>query len=279
MWCPYHQTEHDPELIEQFAEQCNRLNITMGDECPIKLIMESPNQLNVLEPQYQIFNKDCTQIEWPENIDLLFTRLPATEKEGFTRGLAGFVANKAFHSMNNNTIAYILVSSFKEEKVRPYMIVDIFSSAGFNFIDTIVWVKNKFIPTQGSKRLNNIYDFIFMFSKGENYHLNRESISHLKNRIDMDDSNGEYLCGGNVWKIKVDDRDFVPFELVENAVKLSNLLPNSLVVDPFMGSGATVKVALNHLHSFWGCEPDPQRYKRCKRVIREYRNAIKKSNS
>lgn len=275
-FCQYHQCKHESELIEQFKDQCNRLGIVVGNRCPIALIMENPTQLNLIEPEYQVFNQDCTKMEWPENVDLMFTKMPATEKEGFTRGLAGYIANKAFNSMNNNTLAFVLVSSYKEEKVRPYIVADTFRDAGFTFIDTIVWVKNKFIPTQGSKRLNNVYDFIFMFSKGDNYHLDRESIAYLKNRIDMDDSNNEYLCGGNVWKIKVDDKDFVPFELVECVMRLANLLPNSLVIDPFMGSGATLKVALNNLHSFWGCESDAQRFKRCKRIIREYRNAIKK---
>jgi DNA modification methylase len=144
--------------------------------------------------------------------------------------------------------------------------VDIFKSAGFKFIDTIIWEKNKFIPTQGSKRLNNVYDFIFQFSKGDSYHLDRESIAYLRTDRDSD-----YACAGNIWKIKVDDKDTLPQELVSCIIKLSNILPNSLIVDPFMGNGSTLKTALEMGHSYWGCEADTDAFKTCQKIIRDFK--------
>lgn len=270
MWCKYHQADHDIELVKQFEEQCQRLKIPLEDDCPIKTIMENPTRLDVLEPSYLLLNEECTSVSWPENIDMFFTRLPSTEKEGYAKGLVGYIANRAYFNMNNNSLAFVLISSLKEEKQRPFSIIDSFTTAGFNFIDTIVWVKNKFIPTQGSKRLNNVYDFVFMFSKGENYHLDRESISHLKNRLDAEETN-QYLCGGNVWKIKINDNESVPVELVDSVIKLSNILPNSLIADPFMADGATLQAAMNGMHSFWGCEKDLQKYSKCKKIIKKHR--------
>jgi hypothetical protein len=267
--CHFHNTEHPEKILKEFTEQCHRLGIIIGDRCPIQLVMESPNKLKVLQPDYQLFNKLVTEVpNWPRNVDLLMTCFPATEKEGFTKGLAGYVANKAYNSLNNNTLAYVMVSSFKEEKVRPFSIVDIFTSAGFKFIDTIIWVKNKFVPTQGTKRLNNVFDYVFMFSKGDSYHLNRGSVAYLKNQS-IPDCDEEYLCPGNVWKIKIDDRDVTPVELFECLIKLSNLLPNSLIVDPFMNAGSTLRAALQLEHSFWGCEPDKNNFKKCKKIIEE----------
>jgi len=111
-----------------------------------------------------------------------------------------------------------------------------------------------------------------MFSKGDNYHLDRKSIAFLKNRLDSQ-SQTSHLCAGNVWKIKIDDREFVPYELVECLIKVSNLLPNTLILDPIMGNGTTLRVALDYIHSFWGGELDPTKYNQCKKIIREFNDA------
>ncbi len=264
IYCEHHQTFHDLELIERFAAKTNKL----GDKCPIAAAMEVNEGSYIFEPEYTILHKAPTEVKWPVNIDFLLTKLPSTEKEGFSPGLIGFIANRAYQSMNNNSLAYIVVSSYKEQKERPYQIVEIFKSAGFEFIDTIIWSKNKYTPTQGGKRLNNVYDFVFQFSKGENYHLNRESIAYLRKE------EGDYLCAGNIWHIKVDEKDSVPRELVDCAIKLSNLIPNSLIADPFMGSGAVLQAALNNQHSFWGIETDQLKYKRCQKIVKDYQNTL-----
>lgn len=229
---------------------------------------ELEQYMEILTPEYNLINKSCTETEWPQHINLLITKFPATEKEGFSKGLVGYVANRAYQNMNNNSLLYIITPSYKEDKTRPFSIVEIFEKAGFKFVDTIPWVKNKFIPTQGSKRLNNVFDFIFMFSKGDNYHLDRSSISYLRNKLSI--SNDEdYLCSGNVWIIPVEDRDVVPVELIECCIKLSNLLPNSTIVDPFMNSGSSLIASINNGHSFWGCEIDKNKVSKCKKIVKD----------
>jgi len=231
-------------------------------------------QSEILKPSYQIFNDSCTKINWPLNTDLFISKLPTCKKDGYSKGLVGFIANKAYYSLNNNSLAFVIASSLKEDKTIPFEIVKIFIAAGFKYIDHIVWYKNKFTPTQGGKRLNNMYDFVFMFAKGNNYHLDRSAISYLKNKIHPDNNN-KYICAGNLWFIKVDEQEMLPYELINVIIKLSNLLPNSLIIDPMMGHGTTCKVSLNCLHSFWGCETDKTKYKQCQKIIKEYYNAHK----
>ena len=277
-FCKYHGLVHTPRILEDFTKHCERLKIPVpkGD-CPVRLIMEggikAAAQAQTLEPEYQIFNDSPTKIAWPRTVDLLITKLPATEKDGFTKGLAGFIANKAFTAMNPNSLAYVIVSSFKEDKARPFAVVDIFVNAGFNFVDSIVWLKNKFIPTQGSKRLNNVYDFVFFFSKGDNYHLNRPSVSYLKKNVrpDEESTSDEYLCPGNAWAIKIADKDTTPVELIDCLIKLSNVLPNSVIVDPFMDTGAVLQAALQNGHSFWGTETEKAKFKKCKAIVEKFR--------
>lgn len=269
--CAYHDCTHSPKMLDDFTKQCQRLGIVVGNDCPIKLVMEtSTSKVAVLEPTYKVFNADATGVTWPHNIDLFITKFPSTEKDGFTKGLAGFIANRAFTFMNANSLAYVIVSSLKEEKMRPFALVDIFVSAGFKFLDTIVFIKNKFIPTQGSKRLNNIYDFIFCFAKGDNYHLDRQSVAYLKNNVNPDDqepASDEYRCPGNAWRIKIDDKDVTPVELIECIIKLSNVLPNSMICDPF-ASNTTLEAAIKMGHSFWGCVADKTEFKRCKGLLK-----------
>lgn len=258
IWCEHHEVYHQQALIDKFK----KYKIPNG-WCPIALI-EAESDIFVLEPSYTILGKSCTEVNWPQNIDLMITKLPATFKEGYTRGLIGYVANRAYSNMNNDSLAYVVMSSYKEEKKRPLMVIDIFEKAKFNYIDIIVLKKNKFIPIQGNKRLNNVYDFMFMFSKGENYHLDRSSVVHLRG------SKEDYICPGNLWDVKVEDKDSLPSDLVKNILSLSNLLPNSMIVDPFCGTGSTLKAALESRHSFWGCEDKEEKYKSMKKIVKQY---------
>lgn len=229
----------------------------------------STDNKEILKSKYFIFPKSCIKANWPLNADLFFTRLPAVAKDGYSKGLIGFIANRAYFSLHNNSLAFVMVSSFKEKKSRPYEIIDIFKSAGFKFIDSIIWLKNKYSSIPGSKRFNNVYDFMFMFAKGTNYHLNRGAIAYLKNRLEFDNDN-EYICPGNVWKIKIDEKKYVPEELIECIINVGNLIPNSLIIDCCMGYGTALQVALKMGHSFWGCEADAKKYNYCKNVIKKF---------
>lgn len=261
VWCEYHQRDHDLELVQRYAAKVG------PSSCPIAMAMEVESGINVAQTTYTVVPRVVTEVPvWPTNVDLMVTKLPSTEKEGYTEGLVGYIANRCFQSMNPNSLAYVIVSSFKEDKRRPFKVTEIFEQAGFNFVDNIVWEKNKYTPTQGGKRLNNVYDFIFQFAKGDNYHLDREAIAYLRK-----EGHGEYLCAGNIWRIKVDDKDSIPKELVDCIIKLSNLVPGSMIVDPFMDTGATLRAALEAQYNFWGCESDPLKFKRCGKIVQEYR--------
>lgn len=266
VWCDTHEVLHDLDLVKRFAAKAQHGGKGI---CPIAAAMETEKGTYTLEPAYTILPKLSTSARWPQNIDLLITRLPSSEREGYTQGLMAAVANQTYQHMNANSLAYVIVSSYKESKNRPYLITQTFEAAGFQFVDTIIWEKNKYTPTQGGKRLNNVFDFVFQFAKGDNYHLARESIAYLRR-----EGHGDYLCAGNVWRIKTDEKDSVPQELAEVAIKLSNLLPNSLIVDPFMDSGAVLRAALKMQHSFWGTELDSLKYKRCQKIVKDYRNAL-----
>ena len=196
--------------------------------------------------------------------------MPNTILKGYNKGIAGFIANKSFGALNNNTLAFVIVSSLKEDKLRPYEIIQAFTAAGFKFIDTIIWVKNKVAQTQGGKRLNNSFDYILMFAKGTNYHLNRQIIASIRNRID--NNNNDYICPGNVWKIPISREFIIPAELIQSIIKLANLIPNSMILNPFAEDGVVLKVANEMGHSYFGTEKNKKLYQKCKRIIKDIYN-------
>ena len=223
---------------------------------------------DILKLTWELHPKNCQDVMWPLNADLLITHMPVSFAKGYGKGIAGFIANKAFSSLNNNCLAFVVVSSLKEDKLRPYEVIQAFVAAGFKYIDTIVWIKNKIGQTQGSKRLNNSYDHILMLAKGVNYHLNRQSIAHIRNRIDG--NSNEYICPGNAWKIAISKQFTLPEELITYLIKLANLIPNSMILNPFAEDGSILKVANDMGHSYWGTEKDKKLYAKCKRIIKGF---------
>jgi len=277
IWCEYHQTHHPKEVHQTFLDHSKKLHVKVKrDDCPIRLLMEA-NTVNIVQPQFMIVNAGCTEVEkWPQSVDLLITKLPVTEKEGYTSGNVSYVANQTYYHMNNNSLGYVIVSAYKDDKSRPYDVIKIFEKAGFNFIDTLIWVRNKFTPTQGGKRLNNVYDFILQFAKGDNYHLDRAAVSYLKSAFDdkESDSSKEHLCPGNVWRIKMDDKDVLPDELIQCLIDVSNIIPKSTIIDPFMQDGIVLRLALKNSLGFWGCEADRNQFKKCKTIIKDYQHQV-----
>ena len=128
-----------------------------------------------------------------------------------------------------------------------------FKDAGFEWIDTITWVKNHYTPVQGNKRVNNLTEFIFKLAKGNNYSLNRLSVgvpytdkSNVGRYSDKD-----LRCAGNVWYISYETiqrkdqkhhKDRFPVDLPRRCIKLSGIEKGSVVLDPFSG-GMTTGVA------------------------------------
>ena len=273
-YCSVHQSEHEPKTIDHFRKECKRWGIKVkGNECPIYAFMEreAKSGLSAVDNKCSVHTKDCTKNDWPPSIDLMLTKLPSSEEEGYSKGLMGFVANRCFSNMNQSGLVYAVVSSYKEDKNRPWEIAKTFQDAGFSFVDTIIWFKSKFTPTQGSKRLNNIYDYVFMFSKGDGYHLNREGIAYLKDRMGDGEKVEEHLCPGNLWKVKVDEKDQISYELAKVVTTLANVIPKSLVVDPFMGSDSVLRISLENSYNFWGCEPDRAKLNKHTKLIKKFK--------
>jgi site-specific DNA-methyltransferase (adenine-specific) len=153
--------------------------------------------------------------------------------------------------------------------------------AGFRYRDRIVWVKPK-----GYVRISrrsgvviqhpypmyyypdNIQESILIFQKGKfDYSYVRELSSERleKSRIHLDDYNGEgwHLTVWNITnvlplglRLEKGIAAF-PEEIPQRLIKLFSF-QGETVLDPFLGSGTTMKVARELERNCWGYEIDPR---------------------
>lgn len=156
-----------------------------------------------------------------------------------------------------------------------------FRECGFNLHDTMIYEKNSsaFPAARTSKRYTQIFEYMFVFTKGKV----RNDISLLCDKPNkwagytnwgnntQYDKDGnlkqtnnikpvpEFSLRNNIWKYSVGFNDktghpaVFPEKLAEDHI-LSWSNENDLVLDPFMGSGTTAKMALLNNRKFIGFE-------------------------
>ncbi len=133
--------------------------------------------------------------------------------------------------------------------------------------NTIHWIKSIAIPEHGinighfkpvnsARFLNNFHEYIFHFTKTKNVRLDRLAIgvpyADKSNIIRWDHGkrNGDRRDRGNVWYIPYDtvwsEKEHpapFPKKLPEMCIKLHGFDSDTVVLDPFIGSGTTAVVA------------------------------------
>ena len=230
-----------------------------------------------------IYNMDCVQgmktyIE-DNLVDLIITSPPYKEQDGFSYELIIDVAKECYRVLKDNSLCYINFGHLAGNKLRPFHVASLFEGVGFTLIDTITWVKNHYTPLQGDKRVNNLTEFIFMFAKGNDYHLDRLSIGiPYKDKSNVGRySDKDLKCAGNCWHIPYETiqnksqklhKDRFPVGLPMNCIKLSNLKEGDTVLDPFGGS-MTTGIACKKLGmNFFGFELDKDIFEIGKRRLK-----------
>ena len=158
----------------------------------------------------KIHLQDCLEgLEWvsqikPYSVDLTVTSPPYKDCDGYSEDLIRGLAIRLWLCHKPNTLCFVNFGHLAEAKSRPFKVCDIFECNGWVLGETFTWVKNHYKPIQGSRRLNNLSEFIFLLHKGKMPSINRLAIGVPYN----DKSNvGRFAeqdlkCGGNVWPIK-----------------------------------------------------------------------------
>ncbi len=135
----------------------------------------------------------------------------------------------------------------------PWRVATAMMENGWVLRSTIIWHRTKCLPEFVIDRPRRSYEYVFMFAKSRKYYFNREPL--IEQNIDED-----------VWTIAPErngtrDINTAPFpdELVRRCLSIG-CKENGHVLDPFAGSGTTLRVAANRGFSATGIELNPEFY-------------------
>lgn len=174
----------------------------------------------------------------------------------------------------------------KDLAAIPWRLALALQDDGWYLRQDIIWHKPNPMPESVTDRCTKAHEYVFMLTKSAKYYFNNEAIKEPsanlgKTKIrfggnkygDSEDkhhatkSGNEYTDNGtrnkrSVWTVPT--RPFkgahfavMPEALVEPCV-LASSKPDSLILDPFTGSGTVGVVALRHGRNFIGTELNPE---------------------
>lgn len=208
---------------------------------------------------------DCLHglAQLPDNhLDCIITSPPYKDKDGYSNNLILDFLALAYDKLKDNCLMFINFGHLKEDKTRPFTVAINAELNSFKLQETFIWVKNHYKPIQGSRTVNNLTEFIFMFSKGKMPKIDRLAVGiPYKDKSNIGRySEKDLKCAGNIWNIPYETikrssqklhTDRFPLGLPLNCLKLAGAEPSWLVCDPFSGSGTTAiackKLGLNFI--------------------------------
>jgi DNA modification methylase len=160
----------------------------------------------------------------------------------------------------------------------PWMLAFALRADGWYLRQDIIWHKPNPMPESVRDRCTKAHEYIFLLSKSEKYFFDSEAIREnavQAGRVRSDKIGGNkgdnvhHSPGGqftgsetrnrrSVWTVNTKPYKGAhfatfPTALIEPCV-LAGSRPNDIVLDPFMGSGTTAQVAIQHGRQYLGCE-------------------------
>ena len=132
----------------------------------------------------------------------------------------------------------------KKPILIPQDIIKQCCKIGFKLKNIIIWHKSSGIPT-GKNNLVDHYEYFLWFVKSKDHYFDQKYLSEIN------DYKNDNLIGGLTWNINRKagsvGKDFIhpaiyPTELIERIIKICSL-ENSLILDPFLGSGTSIIAA------------------------------------
>jgi DNA modification methylase len=181
----------------------------------------------------------------------------------------------------------------------PWRVALALQADGWVLRQDIIWHKPNPMPESVRDRCTKAHEYIFLLSKSDKYYFDNEAIKQpvkqdwgTRNR-----KNGKYHNEGtglqphsgleksytmankrSVWTVTTKPykgAHFATFppDLIEPCI-LAGSRPYDVVLDPFMGSGTTAQVAIQHGRKYLGCELNPAYQElQCKRIAEAAQNA------
>lgn len=127
----------------------------------------------------------------------------------------------------------------------PWLVALAMQADGWTLRSDVIWCRQTAFPEPSVKdRPHRQHEYLFLFSKSRWYHFDRsalpeESVWHIAHERGVKGHSAPF-----------------PQELARRCI-LAGSRPGDIVLDPFMGSGTTAQVALQHGRRALGCELNP----------------------
>jgi DNA modification methylase len=163
----------------------------------------------------------------------------------------------------------------------PWVLAFALRADGWYLRQDIIWHKPNPMPESVRDRCTKAHEYMFLLSKSERYYYNHEAVREpeMCGRMrgpalhrDTVSTNGNsglarresdgFRNRRSVWTVATrpyKGAHFAAFPpaLIEPCI-LAGSRPGDIVLDPFMGSGTTAQVALQHGRQYLGCELNPE---------------------
>jgi len=164
----------------------------------------------------------------------------------------------------------------------PWMLAFALRADGWYLRQDIIWHKPNPMPESVRDRCTKAHEYIFLLSKSERYLFDSEAMREpavQAGRVRNDKIGGNkgddvhHSPGGqfngsetrnrrSVWSVATrpyKGAHFATFPpaLIEPCI-LAGSKPGDIVLDPFMGSGTTAQVSIQHGRQYIGCELNPE---------------------
>lgn len=215
------------------------------------------------------------------------THQPAETLAGGKRGKMcdGSIVNRDRHAGYNPTRNAAAIGLKHKDLIGiPWMLAFALRADGWYLRQDIIWHKPNPMPESVRDRCTKAHEYIFLLSKSERYFFDSEAIKEpavgvaggAPKKIHKPEAQGKHgstSAFNSPWKpTDVRNRRSVwsvatrpykgahfatfPPALIEPCI-LAGSRPDNIVLDPFMGSGTTAQVALQHGRYYLGCELNP----------------------
>ena len=129
----------------------------------------------------------------------------------------------------------------------PWRVAIEMSSRDWVLRSPIIWHRENCLPEAVADRPIRSYEYVFMFAKGRRYFFNKQALVDQKVEEDMWTIGARPKAGNGL------DTAPYPDELVARCLQIG-CPPNGIVLDPFLGSGTTMRVALSRGHPAIGID-------------------------
>ena len=208
----------------------------------VDLVVTSPpyniTRKSSLKDRYDLYNDNKTNKEYFDYTISLFNEFDRVLKK-------------------NSVVVYNMSYGSENSSLMSLTIAEIINNTNFEIADIIIWKKKSATPNSVShNKLTRICEFIYIFCR-------KNEISTFKtNKKNVNSMNSGQLVYENIFNFidasnndESNDLNKATFssEFVRKLFKIY-AKENSLVYDPFMGTGTTAKACVIDKHNFIGSE-------------------------